>query len=295
VETYLNTGGGDKFFIRKDFPGVEAEFIQPFIKSPSDLNEVVISPGHAKWKLLLAPKSRKAHKSGLRRYLAVGIKKKVNLRSNAPAPWWILPKQAYKPGKMLHNRIHHDSHAVFLNKSKIANTNFYALWPLRRHVSDEVWVAYLNSTFFAFQREFMGRVNFGMGALKTEGTDIKKFLVVKSELLKKHETQLKKALTVLSKRPIRSLFDDIGASKREDVDLNNIKSDRRALDKIVMGDILGLTDEEQLEVYRAVVDLVKSRLEKAKSADKGKTRDGLDIDMAKKSVFGRIEGQKGPE
>jgi len=31
-----------------------------------------------------------------------------------------------------------------------------------------------------------------------------------------------------------------------------------------MGDILELSDEEQLEVYRAVIDLVKSRIEKAK-------------------------------
>ena len=35
-----------------------------------------------------------------------------------------------------------------------------------------------------------------------------------------------------------------------------------------MGDMLGLTDDEQLEVYRAVVDIVKSRIEKARSVDK---------------------------
>ncbi|MFH1231354.1 MAG: hypothetical protein V1709_07660 [Planctomycetota bacterium] len=47
-----------------------------------------------------------------------------------------------------------------------------------------------------------------------------------------------------------------------------------------MGDILGLTDEEQLEVYRAVVDLVKSRLDKAKTGNKGKTKNGIDIQKA---------------
>jgi hypothetical protein len=49
------------------------------------------------------------------------------------------------------------------------------------------------------------------------------------------------------------------------VSLGKAKPDRRALDRIVMGEILGITDDEQLEVYRAVVDLVKSRIEKAKS------------------------------
>ena len=35
-----------------------------------------------------------------------------------------------------------------------------------------------------------------------------------------------------------------------------------------MRDILGLSEKEHLEVYQAVVDLVKSRLEKAKSVGK---------------------------
>jgi|GEM_PF-1658685 predicted nucleotidyltransferase len=37
-----------------------------------------------------------------------------------------------------------------------------------------------------------------------------------------------------------------------------------------MGDIIGLTDEEQLEVYKAVVDLVRSRIDKAQSVKKRK-------------------------
>ena len=42
-----------------------------------------------------------------------------------------------------------------------------------------------------------------------------------------------------------------------------------------MRDILGLSETEHLKVYRAVVDLVKSRLEKAKSVgEKSKKNDG---------------------
>ena len=51
----------------------------------------------------------------------------------------------------------------------------------------------------------------------------------------------------------------------EEVSLDKVKSDRRELDKIVMGEILGLSDGDQLEIYRAVIDLVKSRIEKANS------------------------------
>jgi len=43
-----------------------------------------------------------------------------------------------------------------------------------------------------------------------------------------------------------------------------VLSDRRQLDKVVF-EALGLTEEEQLQVYQAVVELVKNRLAKAKS------------------------------
>jgi hypothetical protein len=41
------------------------------------------------------------------------------------------------------------------------------------------------------------------------------------------------------------------------------------LDRVVF-DVLGLTDEERLEVYRAVAQLVRDRLLKAKSVKKKK-------------------------
>jgi hypothetical protein len=57
-----------------------------------------------------------------------------------------------------------------------------------------------------------------------------------------------------------------------------------------MGEILGLTEDEQLEVYRAVVDLVKSRIEKAKSVSKkGKTKEGIDVDALKSIIIERVK------
>jgi hypothetical protein len=46
--------------------------------------------------------------------------------------------------------------------------------------------------------------------------------------------------------------------------LDKVLHDRRELDKVVF-EALGLTEKEQLEVYRAVVQLVKDRLSKASS------------------------------
>lgn len=81
---------------------------------------------------------------------------------------------------------------------------------------------------------------------------------------------------------LEDTFSEIGADTPEDVSLDKVKPDRRELDKIIMGDILGLTEDEQLEVYKAVIDIVKSRIEKAKSVDKkARTKDGIDLPALK--------------
>ena len=91
------------------------------------------------------------------------------------------------------------------------------------------------------------------------------------------------------KRPINNVFEELGAKNAIEVSLEKIKPDRRKLDEIVMGQILGLTDEEQVEVYRAVIDLVKSRIKKAKSFGKRKvTKNGLDIDALMNTILEKI-------
>jgi hypothetical protein len=89
----------------------------------------------------------------------------------------------------------------------------------------------------------------------------------------------------MSKRPIESIFEEIGAKSPEEVSLDKVKPDRRELDKIVMGEILGLSEKEQLEVYKAVIDLVKSRTEKAQSVSRQKVRSGVDIMVLAEEVW----------
>jgi len=92
----------------------------------------------------------------------------------------------------------------------------------------------------------------------------------------------------LAERPMRSMFEELGfevcrkrgcrnkdhpfeyvqpdelTAKQILEQVKEASPDRYELDKVVF-DVLGLTDEERAEVYRAVVDLVKSRLLKAQS------------------------------
>ena len=93
-------------------------------------------------------------------------------------------------------------------------------------------------------------------------------------------------------RKINSIFEEIGASSFEDVSFDKIKSDRLELDKIIMGEILGLTNEEQLDVYKAVVDLVKSRLDKAKTGKKGKNKNGIDRQKVMEELKAEVDQEE---
>jgi hypothetical protein len=133
-------------------------------------------------------------------------------------------------------------------------------------------------------KEFGGRVNLGEGALKTEGIDIEKLLIPK-EFSKDVLSAFKKLARKHQDVPINSIFGELEANYPSEVSLDKVNSVRRELDRIIMGDIFGLTEDEQLEVYRAVVDLVRSRIEKAKSfGKKGRTKEGLDIELLTRTI-----------
>ncbi|MBA7557150.1 hypothetical protein ES705_49886 [subsurface metagenome] len=148
----------------------------------------------------------------------------------------------------------------------------------------------LNSTFTPIFAEHNARVNLGEGILWIATYEAATMpTLLPSNIDSVLENKIKSILASLYQRGIGSVFTELGANSPDEVSLDNVKPDRRELDRIIMGDILGLTDDEQLEVYRAVVDLVKSRIEKAKSLGKRKkTKEGLDIDLFIKTVMDKV-------
>jgi hypothetical protein len=185
--------------------------------------------------------------------------------------------------------LHFDSHIIFYGDQIYADDGFFEILPNNKN-NKLTLLAYLNSTLMVLIKEIYGSAGLGQGALYTSGIDIKGLLVVDvAKLSREHFSKLEKALAELSKRSIGSVFEEIGANSPEEVSLDKVKPDRRELDRIIMGEILGLTEEEQLEVYRAVIDLVKSRIERAKSVQKRRKVGELDIDELVDSVLKDVE------
>ncbi|MFH1335435.1 MAG: hypothetical protein ABII96_02865, partial [Candidatus Zixiibacteriota bacterium] len=109
---------------------------------------------------------------------------------------------------------------------------------------------------YALFKELFGRSTLGQGALKTEGIDIKKLPTLKIESLnKRNKDKILSAFTKISNRQILPIFEEIE------------QKDRQELDNVFF-DILGLTQEEKQQVYDAVCELVRNRLEKAKTFGK---------------------------
>ena len=286
VETYLNTGGADGFFFvkilsrdnnytvfentSKEFANlkervfkVESEYIRPFIKSPREIPKLKVETSNALWGLITIT-GNNIKSQLIKKYIDVGIKLNFNLRSGCLTrePWWDLPKQAYEVSDVIWPRIHSETHTVYFNPERISNTNFYSIWFKENSF---LGAALCNLTYIVLFKELLGRTNFGGGALKTEGIDIRKILIY-NEVTKELKQKVEQYFQSILKRDIKSIFDELGFDKTKPIRSQkpNPLPDRKALDDIIF-DALGLSKAEREEVYYAVCELVQNRLNKARS------------------------------
>jgi hypothetical protein len=129
-------------------------------------------------------------------------------------------------------------------------------WVYNSRIDDKILNAYLNSTLFGLWKELMARPPEGGGGgpiqIKVYHYSEMPFLVALSGLTSAQQECLYSVFDQMASRVIRSVFDEIH------------QPDRRALDEVVF-DVLGLTAGEREAVYEAVVNLVRARLEKARS------------------------------
>lgn len=131
-------------------------------------------------------------------------------------------------------------------------------------------VQLLNSTLSLMATEVIGRKNLGGGLLTIYGPEMKSLTLLNPKKISgQHKKALDKNYAKIFRRKINSIWEECGIDKSKPIHEQEPKplSDRAELDKIIF-DELGLTKEERKEVYWAVCELVKQRLEKSKSLKK---------------------------
>ncbi|WP_297211605.1 MULTISPECIES: Eco57I restriction-modification methylase domain-containing protein [Thermodesulfovibrio] len=136
--------------------------------------------------------------------------------------------------------------------------NFYGIYGEK--INNESLCLLLNSTLTWFLIEIIGRKGLGGGAIRLVKIDLLKLPCLYNPYIffKEHYG--------LITRPIQSIFTELGFDPNKPIREQepNPLPDRKALDDIVF-DALVLTEEERKEVYWSVAELVKKRLEKARS------------------------------
>ena len=194
---------------------------------------------------------------------------------------WLLRKESRflsKVADFLIGDTKNDRFVVHFNRDKIIFEHKFIGINFKPEFKKEYNILMLNSTLFILFTEMFGKSNLGEGALYLVPFDIKRMIVINPKFLEVPRSEnIERFLT----RPILSIFEELGFQKcnqrdckhpehpyeyvkSEEVSFDRIMPDRRELDKIIF-EAIGLTEEEQLEVYRAVLELVKNRLLKAKS------------------------------
>jgi len=257
---------------------IEEEFLRPVIISPREIRKPLIYEQDLKMIAFICNESKGSLKSRQKlhalNYIQWGEQKGYPQRSTLKSrkPWYGLVP--HKTPDVLWPMIHNDRLIVGILQSRniVVDHNLFEITANEKE-SPLVLFASLFATYQALIRELIGRSNLGEGALKTEGIDIQKLIVFKSKALVAFTEQLQQIFEKLRDYEIKSIFEELGLPKPnrdlsninpDEVSLDKVMPDRRALDKVIF-EALGLTEEEQLEGYRAVVELVKARLVKAKT------------------------------
>ena len=114
----------------------------------------------------------------------------------------------------------------------------------------EAILALLNSTFYFWQIEIMGRKNQGQGILNTYGPDYE--FIRLPDLALFNIEQLSSAYQALCLRDVFSFKDEVN------------QPDKQHLDNLVF-DALGLSQIERQEIINSFVSLVSLRIMKASS------------------------------
>lgn len=288
---------------------VEKDFLIPIIRNPRQVNTILLENKKNETAVFVCSLSKKELKKnnfpGALNYINWGETQTTRERqkrdAGVPYPdvetvktrepgWWSIPENNVKPTNLFMQYVINKRFVAPYSHSKICSDRCFHRLFLTDDKNLEIVAALLNSIFTVFCIELIGRSNLGLGALKFEASDAEKILIINpNKISAKHKKALISSIAKIGLNPAQDIFEQIGTSNIEEVDLNKINIDKRALDKIVLGEILGLTEKQQLEVYKAVIDLVKNRLDKAKSIGKQhQIKDGLDVTAFMEMALGRL-------
>jgi type I restriction enzyme M protein len=276
------TGAEEFFFVKKDIASkfkIEKRYLRHGLRETKGNLYFELRTEHLQHYFLTAnlpPRDLKG--TGAYSYIRHGERLKIHTRNTYQNKehWYRFGTR--KPADMILSCGIGSRHYCIRNSAKaISSGKFTEIRLNDIHYRDAVWL-FLNSAIGWLFVELSGRSGMGGGMLKVDPTDIRKMRVLNPKYFK--PSKMPKLQSIL-KRQVGTVEDE---SKAED---------RLMIDKYIMGDILGLTADEQEEIRRSVVELVHDRHQKAGSVKNGKRpRNGIDLEKLSHDAINRTEMSK---
>ncbi len=259
----IKTGANEFFYVDRETQirwNIEKEFLNPIIKSPRECKSILINQKDLKFNIFLCYKSKEELENTVAlKYIEWGEEKGFHKRVTCRGrrPWWNLGIWEYPD--MIWSDAYNDRYATFkVPHGHYADKRFFYIYPENDRLFGITRI-YLNSIVTPLFIETDGIANLGEGVIYTNVYWLKKLPVL-------YDIEGNFPIEPFEHKKVISVFTELGINPKKPIREQepNPLPDRKELDNIVF-DILGLTPEERKEVYWAVCELVKNRLEKAKS------------------------------
>jgi len=263
------------------------------IKSPRECKSIIVNPKDLKSRVLLIHKDKEELRgTNVLKYIEWGEEQGFHERPTCKSreKWYDLGVR--EPAKILFLRATENKPAIYICPSGVLHDQtFYSIYP-KEVKSVFVIALLLNSTLINyFFRELISGAGtaLGMGALWSAVYEVSNFPFIDlSKLTTFHYHKLEKLIGNLNEKKVLTVFKELGTEDPEKISINRVDFLRRTLDEIVIQEILGFKMEDQLELYKAVIDLVKTRIERARSVVKRKKKKGVDIEALANGIVSRL-------
>lgn len=284
ISPWCYTGINDFFYINNETVskyGIEKDYLIPVIRNAKEINTLRVSEWLQYYVLWVDSIPKTQLKEWVLKYIERWETQVTRERQKTSA--WIprnsvssvksrkyrysIPKQNLDGTYLFMQYVGSDRFYCPFSDIKITSDRSFHRLFVKENVDNKIMSAVLNSSLQSFFVMLFGRWNLWEWALKFETTDAKKIFVAYLEWINSEKQErIISILNNLWNRKVFSIFKEIWIDKTKDIrsQTPNPLPDRKELDDIIF-DELGLTLEERNEIYRSLAELVKARLDKAKS------------------------------
>lgn len=259
VRRGFTTGANEFFYLTEEQINahiIETEFLKPAIKSPRESRNIIIKQEDLKYKVLFVHADKKELKgTNVIKYIYWGEEKKHHKKPTCAARrrWYDSTPGVNSP--IAFPERFRERFFVNLNPNKVyLNKSFYGVGDNLTDPDILLVCAMLNSTITMLFAEIQGRLpGGGGGPLDMDVWMAESINVLNpSKITPRYRHVIISKFEKLLEREVCPVFQELKSK------------DRRQLDDVVF-DILHLTKEERQQVYDAVEEMVRCRLEKAKT------------------------------